>query len=110
MHTSCPSQNQSKNSRKPSDCVFSFLHVYIYESVIFLYCRERNGQNCAKSLFLNAFINVEMSFLFTNWLSVFFIADKIGHCLFYSNWAVVLTWVKGSNRITLRMKKKNLKF
>ena len=57
-----------------------------------------------KSLFLNAFINVEIS-LFTNWLEIFIIDDKIRH--FHStgrNRTVVLTGAKRSNRITLKWK------
>ena len=76
--------------------------------MIFLCYRKGNGQNYAKSLFLNAFINVEISF-FTDLLYIFIIADKIGHFHFTgSNRAVVLTGAKGSTRIILRKPRLNL--
>ena len=66
--------------------------------MIFLYYRKGSCQNHPKSLFLNAFINVELSF-FTNWLQIFItgIFHSTG-----SNRAVILTGAKGSNRITLK--------
>ena len=63
MHTSCPCQNQSENSKNLKLHVQLFTYVDIYENVIFLYYRKRNRKNYPKSLFLNAFINVEISFI-----------------------------------------------
>ena len=79
MHTSRPSQNQSENSKKTSDYMVSFLHkLTLIKNPIFFYYRTGNGQNYPKSLFLNAFINLEIIFS-TNWLQIFIIADKMGH-------------------------------
>ena len=69
--------------------------------MIFLYYRKRKGQNYPKLLFLNAFINVEISFLqigskYSQKLIKWGILHSTG-----SNRAVVLTGAKGSNRITL---------
>ena len=64
--------------------------------MIFLYYEKGNGQNYTKSLFLNAFINVEISILqigskYSLWLIKFGILRST--C---SNRAVVLTGAKGS--------------
>ena len=63
-HSSCPSQNRSEYSKNISGYTFVFTYVNIYENVSFLYYRKGNGQNYLKSLFLNAFINVEISFFY----------------------------------------------
>ena len=82
MYTSCLSQNQSETAKTLGYTFSFFTYVNIYESVIFLYYRKGNGQNYLKSLFLNAFINVEIRF-FTNWLQIFIKADKMWHFSFY---------------------------
>ena len=69
--------------------------------MIFLYYRKENGHSYLKSLFLNAFINVEISFLqIGSKCSLKLIKWGIFHSI-SSNRAVVLTGAKGSNRITL---------
>ena len=64
--------------------------------MILFYHKKGNGQNYRKSLFLNAVINVKISFLF------FFL--QIESSIFHSTGsgrAVVLTGAKGSNPITV---------
>ena len=103
MHTSCSSQNQSENSKKPKVTRLAFFtYVNIYGNVIFLYYRKENGQNYLESLFLNAFINVEISFFLQigSKYSLKLIKWGIFHSA-SSNRAVVLTGANGSNRITL---------
>ena len=69
--------------------------------MIFLYYQKGNGQNYPKSLFLTAFINVEVSLLqIGSKYSLQLIKLGILHST-GSNRAVVLTGDKGSNRITL---------
>ena len=69
--------------------------------MIFLYYRKGSGQNHPKSLFLNAFINIELSFLqIGSKYSLQLIKWGIFHST-GSNRAVILTGAKGSNRITL---------
>ena len=48
--------------QKPQFAVYYFTQVNIYENTIFLYYKKENDQNDPKSLFLDAFINVEISF------------------------------------------------
>ena len=53
-----------KTAKKALGYTFTlFTYVNVHENVIFLYERKGNGQNYPKSLFLNAFIKVEISFL-----------------------------------------------
>ena len=71
--------------------------------MIFVYYRKANGQNYPKSLFLNAFINAEISFLRTgSKYSLKLIKSGIFHSA-GSNRTVVLTGAKGPNRITLNL-------
>ena len=56
-----------KTAEKPQVTRLAFTYFNIYENMISLYYSKGNGQNDSKSLFLNAFINVEIS-SFTNWL------------------------------------------
>ena len=70
--------------------------------MIFSRNRKVNSQNYPKSIFLNASIKVEASFLqFGCNYSILLIKSGIFHSM-GSNRTVVLTGAKGSNRITLR--------
>ena len=70
--------------------------------MIFFHNRKINCQNYPKSIFLNASIKVEASFLqFGYNYSILLIKSGIFHCM-GSNRTVVLTGAKGSNRITLK--------
>ena len=69
--------------------------------MIFSNNRKVNRQNYPKSIFLNASIKVEASFLqFGYNYSILLIKSGIFHSI-GSNRTVVLTGAKGSNRITL---------
>ena len=101
MHNSCPCQNQSENSKKPRLHIQLFTYVNFYENIIFLFYRKGNGHNYPKSLFLNAFMNIEISFLQVgSKYSIFLIKSGIFHSS-NSNRAIVFTGAKGFNRITL---------
>ena len=70
--------------------------------MIFLYYRIGNGQNYPKSSFLNAFINVEISFFLQ--IGSKYSLQPIKWGIFHSTGsdrAVVLTGIKWSNQITL---------
>ena len=72
--------------------------------MIFSQNRKVNRQNYPKSIFLNASIKVEASFLqFGYNYSILLIKSGIFHSI-GSDRTVVLTGAKGSNRITLRRK------
>ena len=69
--------------------------------MIFFHNRKVNRQNYPKSIFLNASIKVEASFLqFGYNYSILLIKSGIFHST-GSNRTVVLTGAEGSNRITL---------
>ena len=69
--------------------------------MIFLYYKKGNGQNYPKSLFLNAFINVEIRLLHNGSKYSFLLIKSDTLHSAGSNRAVVLTGAKESNRITL---------
>ena len=70
--------------------------------MIFFHNRKVNRQNYPKSIFLNASIKVEASFLqFGYNYLILLIKSGIFHSI-GGNRTVVLTGVKGSNRITLK--------
>ena len=74
----------------------------MYENMIFFHNRKVNRQNYPKSIFLNASIKVEASFLqFGDDYSILSIKSGIFRSI-RCNRTVVLTGAKGSNRITLR--------
>ena len=69
--------------------------------MIFFHNRKVNCQNYPKSIFLNASIKIEASFLqFGYNYSILLIKSGIFHSI-GSNRTVFLTGAKGSNRITL---------
>ena len=73
--------------------------------MIFLHNREVNRQNYPKSIFMNASIKVEASFLqFGYNYSILLIKSGIFHTV-GSNRTVVLTGAKGWNRIALMHKR-----
>ena len=70
--------------------------------MIFFHNRKVNCQNYPESIFMNASIKAEASFLqFGYNYSILLIKLGIFHSI-GSNRAIVLTGAKGSNRITLR--------
>ena len=79
--------------------------------MIFIYYREGNGQNCPKSLLLNALKNVEIVFFLEIGSEYSLLPIKIEHFPFYRKLqSRCYDRAMGSNRITLTCQWTLLKF